>query len=506
MADDRDFSAADAVTFIGAALGATLLGLWALDTLTRSEGGAEFASKEADEEWLERHRREARAAARRVAFDTAGQGVGLYADGRYPFMRSGGGTDLLQQLYDVVDPDLMPELAGAVKRLRYAHEHVKELGPEVFTRAVVDLWRLAGSPCRKVGVSKERLVERLLVGDPDRKKVAANLVAACGVLPEAGVEIAWHAAFAGPRLLNEQSDPDNDLELWYRPIGASLVGIELRGVDLHEAQLEAANLEGSNLTRSNLSGANLKSANLRDANLSGVNFSGASLKGAKLSDAILTGAQFEGADLSHAVMYGVGADGVDFRNAKLHKASLNRGAFNGALFDGVDLSESNAEEADLSNASLADADMKFVNGVDALFKEADLSRADLSYANLGRANLTGAKLRGADLTEVDATRAQFDNAILSSARLNRANLEFASLDGANLEDAVVLGAILAGAKIRNADLRGAALQSAKLNGADLTGSLRECRDDKIPGWHVEEDPGEYWCRLQPDEGTEIADE
>jgi uncharacterized protein YjbI with pentapeptide repeats len=482
-----------------------LLGLWALDALTRSEGGAAFASKEADEEWLERHRREAQAAARRVALDAAAQGVGLYADGRYPFMRSGGGTDLLQQLYDVVDPALMPELAGAVKRLRYAHAHVKELGPEVFTRAVVDLWRLAGSSCRKVGVSKERLVERLLVGDPDRKKVAANLVAACGVLPEVGAEIAWHAAFAGPREvadLNEMYQDEVD-PAYYATHRARLPAIELRGADLHDAKLEAANLEGANLTRSNLSGANLKDANLRDAILSGVNFSGASLKGANLSDAILSGARFEGADLSHAVMYGVGADGLNFHNVNLHRANMVRGAFKGALFDGIDMSESSLGDADLSQSALVGTNLAFANGVDANFKEADLSKSNLSYANLGRANLTGAKLRNADLTLVDAIRAQLDNAILSGAHLDRANFEFASFDGANLEEAVLLGANLGGSKLRNADLRGTTLQSANLKGADLTGSLRECKDDKISGWHVEEVPGEYWCRLQSDEGTEI---
>lgn len=133
----------------------------------------------------------------------------------------------------------------------------------------------------------------------------------------------------------------------------------------------------------------------------------------------------------------------------------------------------------LSQASLADADLKHhnfsrCNLVAAKLYNADLSGADLteahlSYADLGRANLAGArcsrcnfqvaKLQGANLVDADLTRAD-----LRSAHCGGAHFVGADLSGADLT-----GADLRGADMKFARLDGAVVDGAKVEDADLTG-------------------------------------
>ena len=89
----------------------------------------------------------------------------------------------------------------------------------------------------------------------------------------------------------------------------------------------------------------------------------------------------------------------------------------------------------LRGADLRDADL-----CDANLSGAELRYADLRDADLSDANLIGANLRGADLCDAD----------LSDANLRYADLRYASLCHTNLK----------GADLRDADLRGADLHRA----------------------------------------------
>jgi hypothetical protein len=82
--------------------------------------------------------------------------------------------------------------------------------------------------------------------------------------------------------------------------------------------------------------------------------------------------------------------------------------------------------------------------------DADLSGANLRFAELSHADLTGADLQGADLRD--------------------AELFGADLTGANLRDVELFGANLFGADLFGADLFGADLFGAELRDADLTGA------------------------------------
>jgi len=109
-------------------------------------------------------------------------------------------------------------------------------------------------------------------------------------------------------------------------------------------------------------------------------------------------------------------------------------------------SEEGGERANLRGADLQEADLR-ANLSGATLWEADLSGANLSEANLSGANLREANLRGADLRD--------------------ANLREANLRGADLREADLSGADLREADLSGANLRGATLCEADLSGADL---------------------------------------
>ena len=100
--------------------------------------------------------------------------------------------------------------------------------------------------------------------------------------------------------------------------------------------------------------------------------------------------------------------------------------------------------------------------------EAIKSGADLRDAYLRCADLRYAYLRGAYLHGADLSGAYLCGADLRGADLRDAYLGGADLRGANLRDADLHGADLGGADLRDAYLRGAYLHGADLSGADLS--------------------------------------
>ena len=85
--------------------------------------------------------------------------------------------------------------------------------------------------------------------------------------------------------------------------------------------------------------------------------------------------------------------------------------------------------ANLMEADLREANLRFANLMEADLREANLRFADLTGAYLREADLTGAYLREANLMEADLREAN-----LMEANLTGANLTGANLTGAKLSD------------------------------------------------------------------------
>jgi hypothetical protein len=105
------------------------------------------------------------------------------------------------------------------------------------------------------------------------------------------------------------------------------------------------------------------------------------------------------------------------------------------------------KRANLGNADLRDANLRYANLGSIDLRGADLGFADLGYANLknadlGFADLGNADLRNADLRDANLEYAHLINADLRYANLRDANLEYAHLENADLENADLKDAML----------------------------------------------------------------
>jgi superfamily I DNA and RNA helicase len=123
----------------------------------------------------------------------------------------------------------------------------------------------------------------------------------------------------------------------------------------------------------------------------------------------------------------------------------------------------NFQNADLTGAQLARADLRHANLIGAILKNADLRNAQLDGAKLVIADLSHA-----DLTNANLQKAKLVGAILKDVKLNNADLSWAKLGNADLRNAQLVGAKLVGAKLSGADLTGADLTGANLEAADLS--------------------------------------
>ena len=112
-------------------------------------------------------------------------------------------------------------------------------------------------------------------------------------------------------------------------------------------------------------------------------------------------------------------------------------------------------------------------------KRADLSDADLTRANLRYADLTGAYLTGSNLSRADLFFADLTRVDLSGANLTDADLSYADLTGANLTRANLSDADLTHTILSGAYLTDVYLIYANLTYADLTNTIldekEQCR-------------------------------
>jgi uncharacterized protein YjbI with pentapeptide repeats len=187
----------------------------------------------------------------------------------------------------------------------------------------------------------------------------------------------------------------------------------------------------------------------------------------RLDGANLTEAQLEGADLRYAHLERANLSGAYLEGADLSFAHMQRAQLVGARLSGATLSEANLYRANLGGAHLEGADLgkAFLRQAD--FQRAQLQGADLRNANLEQAILIEANLERADLGKADITRAILSQAHLRGAILTEAHLDGAVVSQANLVRADLWRAHLVGAVLYEAQLDGANMEEAGLDGAVL---------------------------------------
>ena len=160
------------------------------------------------------------------------------------------------------------------------------------------------------------------------------------------------------------------------------------------------------LSEADLRGLDLCKVNFRETHLSDADLSEAKLNGACIDEAFLSGAKLDKADLGGGVgLHKANLSNASLKNANLANSSLDRARLTNANLSGANLSEAWLMLADLSGANLSgvdlqNADLQRANLSNARFDLVPEAKANLSGARFTRCRISGLGLSGAGLTEV----------------------------------------------------------------------------------------------------------
>lgn len=275
---------------------------------------------------------------------------------------------------------------------------------------------------------------------------------------------------------------------------ADFSGCNMREMDLaftifQEATLYACDLSFSNLIHTNFIRADMRGARIESANLAGADLERADLRGGALTSdgnyAQPEPVNFRGANMTGARLIGTMANNADFSDAIMAQVKMHGADLRGARLIGTDLSD-----ADFIGVNMAGANMKnaILTGVDsAMLKNMGL---DLSSAitdnNIGPSVAELSKplshmieehqlwvttsgkqgrqldLSGYDLREVGSLKQQ---------KLTALKAKEAKFFGMNLFQVELQSAVLEGADFRRCDLVGADFRGANLRGAKFSHAI-----------------------------------
>ncbi|WP_323117720.1 pentapeptide repeat-containing protein [Burkholderia alba] len=270
--------------------------------------------------------------------------------------------------------------------------------------------------------------------------------------------------------------------------GSRLAGASFERAILPHADFASADLRAASFVDASAPRASCRAAVLDCATLDRADFSGGDFTQASLTDGRCTHTQFDGSTmtgLAAARLEGTSArfadcvlDAADFTSAHLPKASFQAAKLAGTTFasaqcDGVEWFGAHAPNARFRSASLrhsradastcfAQADLSLATLDDANWDGVDLYHANLHKATLDRASLVRAAASGVQLTLTSARHAD-----LSKSDLNHADLRFSNLFGASLRRARLAGAQLQSSNLYGVDCYGTALETSQLDGADI---------------------------------------
>jgi hypothetical protein len=156
----------------------------------------------------------------------------------------------------------------------------------------------------------------------------------------------------------------------------------------------------------------------------------------------------------------------------------------------ADLRNANLKFANLMDADLRNANLKFANLEGAYLRGAYLKFANLKFANLKLSNLMDADLRNADLKDADLRNANLMDADLRNANLKLSNLEDADLKGADLRNAALDKAKFSGVPKAPTDLLQQIAVAIRMPDALDMCSYHKCNTCHcLAGWAITLTPG-----------------
>ncbi|MDY7565254.1 DUF2169 domain-containing protein [Pseudomonas sp. RTC3] len=255
--------------------------------------------------------------------------------------------------------------------------------------------------------------------------------------------------------------------------GIDLGQADLKRTLFENCQLKGACLANADLSQSQFVGCDLSAASLDKASLQetvfqrvlcqGASFKGANLLGIRASKSDFSGADFTEASLQQAQLNECSLDKAQLSNASLSKLRLNKCDLSGAI-----LADSNLHKATFYDCTLDATDMRRATLSKADFAKVVGRNLDLRECNLQNLRvadhcvLPGVRLDDADLTDASVQDADLNHASLRGTRLNDALLTRCDLSDSDGIELIAQGVYLSGCDLSRADWSGANLLNGRL--------------------------------------------
>ena len=123
-----------------------------------------------------------------------------------------------------------------------------------------------------------------------------------------------------------------------------------------------------------------------------------------------------------------GGKQADFSNMDLTDCYLANTDLTGAIFKGAILNASTIGNGSYTFCDFTNADMYYVDAVDAVFEESNFTRAKLIGCHFLSSHFTHCNFTGADLSGSDFNLAILDNSDFTDAKINDAKMENARMN------------------------------------------------------------------------------
>lgn len=280
--------------------------------------------------------------------------------------------------------------------------------------------------------------------------------------------------------------------------GIDLSKADLNNTLFENCQLNGARLVDADMSQCqfidcDLSAADMSNARLENALLQRVLFKHALLKGTNLQGIRAQSCDFSTADCSASNVQQAHINECSFSRASLNDADLSKLNLNKCDLNGAVLTDSNLHKAKFYDCTLDATDMRRSNLSKADFAKVVGRNLDLRECNLQNLRLAahcvlpGVRLDDADLTDASVQDADLNHASLRGARLNDALLTRCDLSDSDGVELVAQGVYLSGCDLSRADWSGANLLNGRLRKVcleqtDLSGSnLHGLASDAVHG-------------------------
>ncbi|WP_340608871.1 DUF2169 family type VI secretion system accessory protein [Xenorhabdus bharatensis] len=273
--------------------------------------------------------------------------------------------------------------------------------------------------------------------------------------------------------------------------GADLSNMDLRGANFSRALLESACFNHSQLDKADFSEAMLARAEFCHTSLSGVkldkanlalakceqsDFSNTDFKEVQLQEALFDHCQFSHATFTDLLLRQIFITHCDFRYSQWNNCTLteldlpalrfNHATLNKVTFLKCKLTQAVFDKVQCESCSWIETEANHIR-----FCLANLLNcAFVMNSTLNQADFTQATLTECNLRQMPLVQARFHSAILNNSDLSEADCQSADMQYLNATNSIFIRTDFREALLNNANLMSALMQKCSLHGTDLRGT------------------------------------